>query len=250
MGTLSGKRAWITGAGTGLGAASAVALAESGAEIVLTGRRVGPLGEIAAEVEAVGGTAEVLPLDVSDRDAVAEAAGKLGQIDILFANAGLNVPKRSLSDLATADWDTVVSVNLNGVLYAIQAVLPWMRAAGAGTLILTGSWAGRYGTRMTGAAYNATKRAVIALGEAVNEEEGGHGIRATVLMPGEVATPILDARPVPPSDTQKARMLQSEDLAATVRFIAEMPPRVCINEILISPTWNRFYRGMEEVPGH
>ncbi|WP_158964726.1 SDR family oxidoreductase [Chachezhania sediminis] len=246
MGTLSGKRAWITGAGTGIGAAAAVALAESGADVILTGRRAGPLEEVAADVARAGGTATVLPMDMADRTAVAEGAPR--NVDILFANAGLNVPKRSLATLDLADWDKVVAVNLSGVFYAVQAVLPDMRAAGAGTLILTGSWAGRYGTRMSGAAYNATKRGVISLGEAVNEEEGGHGIRATVLMPGEVATPILENRPVQPSDDDKAQMLQSEDLAATVRFIAEMPPRVCINEILISPTWNRFYRNMDDVP--
>ncbi len=109
------------------------------------------------------------------------------------------------------------------------------------------SWAGRYATRMTGAAYNATKRAVLALSETINEEEGGRGIRSTVIMPGEVATDILKSRPVPPSQADMDRMLQSGDLARTVRFVAESPAHVCLNEILISPTWNRFYQGMKEV---
>ena len=122
-----------------------------------------------------------------------------------------------------------------------------MRARGDGCLILVSSWAGRYATRMTGAAYNATKRAVLALSETINEEEGGHGIRSCVIMPGEVATDILKSRPVPPSQADMDRMLQAEDLARTVRFVAESPAHVCLNEILISPTWNRFYQGMAEV---
>ena len=114
-------------------------------------------------------------------------------------------------------------------------------------LVLVSSWAGRYATRLTGAAYNATKHAVVALSESINDEEGANGIRSTVIMPGEVATDILKSRPVPPSEAQMARMLQAEDLGATIRFVAEMPPRACINEILISPTWNRFYQGFDEL---
>jgi len=126
-------------------------------------------------------------------------------------------------------------------------VLPGMRAKGGGTLILISSWAGRYATRLTGAAYNASKRAVIALNESINDEEGGNGIRSTVIMPGEVATDILKTRPSPPSQAEMDRMLSAEDLGDTIRFVAEMPARACLNEILISPTWNRFYQGFDEL---
>ena len=88
---------------------------------------------------------------------------------------------------------------------------------------------------------------MIALNETINDEGGAHGIRSTVIMPGEVGTDILDTRPNPPSAETRARMLQVEDLAATVRFVAEMPAHACINEILISPTWNRFYQGFDEI---
>ena len=247
MATLGGKRAWITGGGSGIGAASALALAASGAEVIVSGRRPDPLEAVAAQIRAAGGTARALPLDVADGKAVAQAAEEIGPVDILLANAGLNVPRRALADLSMTDWDAVVNVNLNGVFYPVQAVLPGMRAHGGGTLILIASWAGRYATRLTGAAYNTTKRAVIALSESVNGEEGGNGIRSTVILPGEVATDILRSRPKPPSDADMERMLKVEDLAATVRFVAEMPPHVCLNEILVSPTWNRFYLGMEEL---
>ena len=242
MSDLAGKTAWITGGGTGIGAAGARALAEAGCRVVISGRRVEPLEALAAEIGA-----EAQALDVAEADAVEAAVAEIGPVDILVASAGLNVPNRALSKLDVAGWDKVVDVNLNGMFYAARAVLPGMRARGGGVLVLVSSWAGRYATRLTGAAYNATKHAVVALSESINDEEGANGIRSTVIMPGEVATDILKSRPVPPSEAQMARMLQAEDLGATIRFVAEMPPRACINEILISPTWNRFYQGFDEL---
>jgi NADP-dependent 3-hydroxy acid dehydrogenase YdfG len=123
-----------------------------------------------------------------------------------------------------------------------------MRARKDGLIINIASWAGRYATVLTGPAYNATKRAVIALTESINLEECGHGIRATSILPGEAATPILEKRPVPPSPEERARMLQPEDLGATIRFIATLHPRACVNELIISPTWNRFLLGGLETP--
>lgn len=247
MGKLQGKRAWITGGGSGIGAGAALALADAGAEVVVSGRRAEPLQRVADRIAAAGGAARIEPLDVADAGAVADAAARIGDVDILLANAGLNVPKRALFDLTDEDWRRVVDVNLNGVFHPVRAVLPGMKARGGGQVILISSWAGRYPGRLTGAAYNATKRAVIALSESINDEGGAHGIRSTVIMPGEVATEILDKRPKPPSLAERVRMLQVEDLAATVRFVAEMPAHACLNEVLISPTHNRFYRGFEEV---
>ncbi|MGD9863104.1 MAG: SDR family oxidoreductase [Pseudodonghicola sp.] len=247
MRNLDGKRVWITGGGTGIGAGAALALADAGAEVVVSGRRPEPLQKVVDLIEAEGGLARAELLDVADVAAVAAAAERIGHVDILLANAGLNVPRRALFDLSDEDWQTVVDINLNGVFHPVRAVLPGMKARGGGQVILISSWAGRYPGRLTGAAYNATKRAVIALGESINEEGGAHGIRCTVIMPGEVATEIMDKRPVPPSAEERARMLQVDDLAATVRFVAEMPPHACVNEVLISPTWNRFYQGFEEL---
>jgi NADP-dependent 3-hydroxy acid dehydrogenase YdfG len=247
MGKLDNQRAWITGGGTGIGGAAALALAQSGAEVFVSGRRKEPLDAIVQSISEAGGKAHAMPLDVADADAVASVAADIGRVDILLASAGLNVPNRSLKEFTTDDWDLVVNVNLNGVFYPVRAVLPGMRASGGGLVILISSWAGRYVGRLTGAAYNATKRAVIALGETINVEEGGAGIRSTVIMPGEVSTDILKTRPVPPSEKDMGRMLQDQDLADTVRFVAEMPPHVCMNEILISPTWNRFYQGFDEL---
>jgi len=162
-------------------------------------------------------------------------------------SAGLNVPKRSWADMELAGWDQLVEINLNGVLYCMRAVLPAMRAQKDGCIINVASWAGRHVSKMTGPAYTATKHAVLALTHSFNMDECVNGLRACCLSPGEVATPIMKLRPVVPSEEDQARMLQSEDLGRTIAFVAGMPPRVCINEILISPTWNRTF---VQTPAH
>ena len=253
MGTLSGKIAWVTGAGGGIGEASARALAEAGAHVVLSGRRAEELDRVVKDITAAGGRAEAAPLDVVDADATKSIAddliARLGGIDIFMANAGINVPNRAVNAITTADFARVVNVNLNGVMNGILAVLPQMREKGAGTLILTSSWAGRHPSRLTGPAYSASKHAVVALSHSINQDEGVNGIRCTALMPGEVATPIMKSRPKPPSAEDMAKMLQADDLGSMVRYIAEAPPHVCINEVLISPTWNRSFAGVAELGG-
>ena len=253
MGTLSGKIAWVTGAGGGIGEASARALAEAGAHVVLSGRRAEELDRVVKDITAAGGRAEAAPLDVVDADATKTIAddliARLGGIDIFMANAGINVPNRAVNAITTADFARVVNVNLNGVMNGILAVLPQMREKGAGTLILTSSWAGRHPSRLTGPAYSASKHAVVALSRSINQDEGVNGIRCTALMPGEVATPIMKSRPKPPSAEDMSKMLQADDLGSMVRYIAEAPPHVCINEVLISPTWNRSFAGVAELGG-
>ncbi len=241
--SLAGRVAWITGGGSGIGQAGAVALAEAGATIVVSGRRSDALRETADLVAAHGVACHVEALDVSDAVAAADTARRihdtLGHIDILINSAGLNVPARHWDRVSPTEWDQVVGINLDGTFYCTQAVLPMMRAQGGGLIMHVASWAGRYNSYLTGPAYNAAKHAVVAMSANLNLEEGRHGIRSCAICPGEVATPILEKRPVPVSDEDKARMLQPEDLGRTIRFVAELPPRACMNEILISPTWNR-----------
>jgi NADP-dependent 3-hydroxy acid dehydrogenase YdfG len=235
--------AWVTGGGSGIGQAGAEALAADGWTVVVSGRRKDALETVVAGIKAQGGTAEVLQLDVSDVDAVNKAARHIvdrhGRIDLLVNSAGINVPKRSWADMETEGWDKLVQINLNGVLYCMRAVLPAMRAQKDGCIINVASWAGRHVSKMPGPAYTSTKHAVLALTHSFNMDECINGLRACCLSPGEVATPILKLRPVVPSEEEQARMLQPEDLGRTIAFVASMPPRVCMNEILISPTWNR-----------
>lgn len=251
MASLEGQVAWVTGAGTGIGLAGAIELAAAGAKVVLSGRRREPLDEGVAWIKAAGGEAEAVPLDVGDRAAVGTTAaailGRHGGVDILVNSAGLNVPNRFWKNLTDRDWEKVVDINLNGTLYCTLAVLPAMREKKRGLVINISSWAGRYDTYMTGPAYNATKHGVVALTASLNMEECVNGIRGCVICPGEVATPIMKNRPVPPSAEDMARMLQAEDLGKTIRFVAEIPAHVCLNEIVISPTWNRIYLGASDI---
>jgi NADP-dependent 3-hydroxy acid dehydrogenase YdfG len=241
---LSGKVAWITGGGSGIGLAGAVSLAGAGVHVLMSGRTQATLASALEQAQAAG-SAEALALDVADRAAVAKAAEEIlrrhGRIDILVNSAGTNLPRRSWQNLTPEDWDRLVGTNLSGLFFCCRAVLPAMRRQQGGLIVNLSSWVARYTTTLTGPAYNATKRAVIALTEAINAEECAHGIRATSILPAEVATPIMDSRPVPPTREERERMLQPEDLGQTLLYLASLPPRVCVNELVISPTWNRFY---------
>lgn len=245
--TAQQKVAWITGGGSGIGLAGAEALVAQGWRVVISGRRAEVVEEAAAGLRAKGGAVTARALDVGNAADVERLAQELlaehGRIDCLVNSAGLNLPKRSWADVTTEGWDQIVNINLNGLVYCIRAVLPAMRAQQDGCIINIASWAGRHVSKLTGPAYTATKHAVVALTHSLNMEEFRHGIRACALSPGEVATPILKSRPVPPSAEDMARMLQPEDLGRTIAFVATMPPHVCVNEILISPTWNRSFAG-------
>ena len=247
MQSLEGKIAWITGAGTGIGLAGTRALAQAGATVVMSGRRGDVLEREAAAIRNSGGKATVEPLDVSDPDAVQRVAHAIlsrhAKVDILVNSAGLNNPQRYWRDQTVDSWNQVIRINLDGTFYCTQAVIPSMRARKDGVVINISSWAGKYTSAMVGAAYNGSKAAVVSLTETINMEECVNGIRACAICPAEVATPILDRRPVPPSTEERAKMLQPADLGATIRWVAEQPPQVCINEIIISPTWNRLYVG-------
>jgi NADP-dependent 3-hydroxy acid dehydrogenase YdfG len=242
MRNLNDKVAWITGAGTGIGEAGARALADAGMQVVLSGRRREPLDAVAA---VIGERAVVEPLDVSDRDAVQDVAGRIlerfGTVDVLVNSAGINVKNRNWHNVTLDDWDRVIRIDLDGAFYCAKAVLPAMIEQGDGLIINISSWAGRFVSVVTGPGYTAAKHAMNAMNESLNMEAGIHGVRACAICPGEVATPILDNRPIPVTDEDKAKMVQSEDCGAIIRFVAELPPHVCINELTVSPTWNRGY---------
>jgi NADP-dependent 3-hydroxy acid dehydrogenase YdfG len=242
---LTDKVAWVTGAGSGIGEAAARALARAGATVILTGRRVEPLERVADEIRADGYRALVRPGDLTDGSQTSAIAADIGQtckrLDILVNNAGLNIRERSWSDLTPERINTLLQGNLSAAFYTAAAVLPLMRAQNDGVIIHTASWAGRYISPVSGPAYTAAKHAVIAMSHSLNMEEFVNGIRSTAICPAEVETPILDQRPQPLSADERARMLQPEDLGDLILFIATRPKHVCLNEVLISPTWNRFY---------
>ncbi len=245
MAGLAGKIAWVTGAGSGIGEGAAIALAEAGARVVLTGRRVAALEAVAQRIAAAGGEAHVAPADLTVaaevEAAVAAIKARYGRLDVLVANAGVNVVEREWARLAPRDVDTLISGNLNSAFYCIIAALPIMRAQKDGVIIVTASMAGRFISVLSGPGYTAAKHGVVSMCHTVNMEEGVNGIRCTAVLPGEVATPILDKRPVPVSAEDRARMAQPEDVGDLIRYIAGLPAHVVINEVMICPTWNRGY---------
>jgi NADP-dependent 3-hydroxy acid dehydrogenase YdfG len=250
--SLLGQVAWVTGGGSGIGLAGAQALVQAGATVIVSGRRADLLGEILPTLRAgTGAEAHALALDVADGAAIERAARAIearhGRIDILVNSAGINVPNRSWAQITAADFARVVQINLNGAMATCQAVLPGMRKRASGLIINVSSWAGRYDSSFTGPAYNASKHGLVAMTATLNMDEGRHGIRACALCPAEVATPILKSRPVPPSAEDMARMLQPVDLGGVIRYLAELPAHVCVNELVISPTWNRAYLGFAEM---
>ena len=245
MATLTGKVAWVTGAGSGIGQAAAVALAKEGATVVLTGRRKAPLQETAAMIKKAGGKADVLAGDLMKAASVTKIAKaiekKYRRCDILVNNAGLNILERQWAKLTPANAQLVIEGNLSSAFYCSTAVLPMMRKNKGGVLIHTSSMAGRHPSLLSGPAYSAAKHGVVAMSHTINQEECVNGIRSCALLPGEVATPILDKRPAPVTAAERKRMAQSEDVGDLIRYVACLPAHICINEVWITPTWNRGY---------
>ncbi len=240
---LKDRVALVTGGGTGIGRAAARALADEGARVFVTGRREEKLRETCESVSAHH-PITARPTDVADRDAarrlVEELLDTCGRIDVLVVNHGVNVVKRSIRELAPEDWDRLLNVNATGAFNMVHAVLPGMRARGDGVIICVSSIAGCRPSILGGVAYSASKHAMTAMTRVVSEEERESGVRLTVISPGEVNTPILDDRPVAVSDEHRARILQPEDVAAAIVFVATLPPRAHIPDLVIKPTTQSF----------
>jgi len=231
---LKGKRIWVTGAGSGIGraVARARALAAEGASLILSGRREALLRETLPE-------AEILALDLTDAASVQAAADRIGPIDILVNNAGGNLLRRHWHQLTPEAAQAVLAQNLSAPFFTSLAVLPGMRARKDGLIVQIASMAGKGTHPVSGPAYIASKHGLVALSASINNENGMHGIRSTAICPGEVNTSILDLRPQKIAADELALMLQPEDIAAAVLFVCQQPPRVCITEMLVTPTRNR-----------
>ncbi len=241
--TLKGKTAVVTGGGTGIGRACAVALADAGAKVIVTGRREEKVREVA---DAYEGPGEIHPhaCDVGNRDSVRTlfdiAKQQFGQVDLLIHSAGTNIPNRTMAAMEPEDWDEVLRINATGAYNCMYEVLPGMRDRKDGVIVLISSVAGIRASVLGGVAYSASKFAMASLGLTTAREVKDEGVRITNVYPGEVNTPILDNRPVPVSDEHKAQILQPEDVAAAVMMVCELPPRAHIPELTIKPTTQDF----------
>jgi len=237
---LRDKVAWVTGGGSGVGRAVAQALAAAGAHVYVSGRRAAPLGETVAGIRAGGGHCEAILCDISDAGATAHAVQAItkanGRIDVYVGAAGYNLNRRRFSDLKPDEAGDIIATNLWGAFNASSAVLAVMRPRREGVLIHIGSWSGRRVRPLSGPAYTAAKAGLLAMSEALNLEVALEGIRSTVIVPGGIDTPLLDNLPEPPSAEVRATLLRPEDCAEAVLWVARQPPRVRIDEIVITPT--------------
>lgn len=217
----------ITGASTGIGAATARLAAQEGYRLVLSARSEDKLAALADEL---GGEERALavPADVGeweDNERLARTAlDRFGRIDVVFANAGFGAQRSFLGD-SPEHWRSMVLTNVLGVAYTIRATLEAVRER-SGHMILTSSAAGR--RALQGSLYSATKHAVTAMGESLRQELNGTGCRVTLIEPGMVDTPFFDN----PGEGR----LQAEDVARIVMFAVAQPPHVDVNEIFVRPT--------------
>lgn len=251
---MSGSSAWVIGGGSGIGEAVARALARTGRHVVVSGRREDRLAQVVEAVRAEGGSASAATVDVRDGGEVASLPAILerqhGPIDVLVYSAGTNVRERFWRDLAPDALAGVMDANLTGAVRAVHAVLPGMRSRGAGRVVLVSSWAAWRFSAGAGAAYSMSKNALGVLAETLNAEEGAGGVTATHLCPGEVETDILDTRPQPPSAAERALMLRPADVGDAVGWLATLPPRVCVNELVLTPAANTSYPGTPRKDSH
>nr|WP_221382856.1 SDR family oxidoreductase [Actinoplanes polyasparticus] len=232
----------VTGAGRGIGEATARLLAGRGATVVLSGRDAGAMERVAHDITAGGGTASALVVDVTDRaemvDAVAATAARFGRLDVLISNAGVG-PISYLHELKVREWDQMIDVNLRGVLNGIAAALPVFRQQNSGQFVNVASTAA-YTTSPTMAVYSAVKTAVRALSEGLRKEAGPH-LRVSVVSPGFVDTDFV--RTISDDELREQLLAQRDALALTpdaiaraIAFAIEQPPEVDVNEIVIRPT--------------
>lgn len=241
MSEIQNKVVIVTGASSGLGEATARRLAKGGAKLMLTARREDRLKELVADIEKAGGTAQYQKADVSDRTQLEDLAkatkATYGRIDVLVNNAGL-MPLSPLSALKVDEWDTMVDVNIKGVLYGVAAVLPTMKEQKSGHIINISSVAG-HKVFPGGVVYCATKFAVKAISEGIRLESDGE-IRSTNISPGAVDTE-LTSKISHEESAKSAKQLygvaiDSDAIARAIAYAIEQPGDVDINEMIIRPT--------------
>ncbi|QQN66701.1 SDR family NAD(P)-dependent oxidoreductase [Bradyrhizobium diazoefficiens] len=243
MGLLDGKIALVTGAGTGIGRESAILLAREGATVVLTGRRIAPLEDVASLIAKAGGKAVARAFDLVSRDAIFETVAwvksHVGPVDILVNNAGSASKVLNARFISEAEWNATVNVNLTAVFNLTQAVLEDMIARQEGTIITVSSLAVVNPNLLGGAAYGAAKAGVKNFMAFLHNTYRNQGIRATTILPGETDTPIMDNRARPPLEGERAVMLNPHDVARAVLLCASLQKGAVIPELHICPTFMR-----------
>ncbi|PIP01380.1 oxidoreductase [Pleomorphomonas carboxyditropha] len=245
MMSIDGKVALITGASSGIGAATALKLAAAGVKVTIAARRADRLEALKTEIVEKGGEALALEMDVTDMASVEHGVKRLietyGSIDILFNNAGI-MPVSEIDQFKTGEWNAMVDINIKGVLNTTAAVLPQMIEQHSGHVFNTSSIAGRKVFGPGFAVYSATKFAVTAFSEGLRMEVGRkHNIRVTCIQPGGVTTELPEQTTDPDKRRQldayrsQVRFLDSSDIADAVVFAAQAPAHVNVAELFILP---------------
>jgi NADP-dependent 3-hydroxy acid dehydrogenase YdfG len=241
---LTGKVALVTGASSGIGEATAVALARAGAAVAIGARRKDRLDALAARLRDDGATVVQLDLDVTDEQACADAVRRtreeLGGLDVLVNNAGVML-LGTIVGADPEDWRRMLSTNVLGVMYMTHAAIDGMVEQGSGDIVNISSVAGRTARKGAGV-YNASKWAVNAFSESLRQEVTGRGVRISLVEPGAVATELSshitqdEAREATRRMAEGMRTLDSDDIARAILYVVSQPPHVAVNEILVRPT--------------
>lgn len=229
----------VVGGSSGMGKSTALALAERGAHVVVAARGAEQLSAVEQEIKAKGGSVMAEVVDAANRVEAFRLFGRVkerfGRVDIVVYAAGTNIPQRSLDVLSEESWREVLETNLSGPLHCTQAALPLMLEQKDGLIIYISSVAAKRGDQ-SGVSYQASKRGLDGLAYGAMEELKGSGIRITVIYPGLCDTPMLAKRPVPTPLEQRQKALQPEDVAAACLFVATLPGRVHIPELVMRPS--------------
>ncbi len=229
----------ITGAGSGIGSAIALALAEQGAKLALVGRTASKVEAVRDLIQTQGGEAMAFGLDVADHQGVAHMTEQtlkaFGGIDVLINNAGHSSHHRRTLTTPPHEIRAVIDSNLVGTIYCTQAVLPTMLQAGDGLIVNVASMAGMHTSYLGGMIYSAAKAGVIHFTRFLNFELNNTGVRASVLIPGEVDTPIMENRPVRPTADDRTTMIGVTECVEALMTIISLPKRSTITEVILKP---------------
>ena len=240
---LRGKNVLLTGGGSGMGKATALALAKNGANVAIAGRNKKNLASTVSLAQATE-KISAKEADVTDRYSLEDLFQwfdvEFGTLDYLVHAAGINVAMRSMEELSPDDWDKLIQINLTGSYNVLRLTLNRMRPLKKGLIVLINSVAGKRSVPLAGIGYNASKFGMSGLGIGVAEEERNNGIRISNLYPGEVNTPILENRKEPPGEEHRQSILQAEDVASVILHLCQLPERVHIPELVVKPTLQSF----------
>jgi NADP-dependent 3-hydroxy acid dehydrogenase YdfG len=235
-------RVLVTGGSSGIGLAIARAFLAQGAKVAITARNQGKLQSAINDLKSDRLATHIA--DVSELSNVQRLIKNVneafGGLDILVNNAGTNIKARAFRELTPESWNHLIRTNLDSAFHCIHCVLPQMLERKSGFICNINSIAGRRAWPVSGAGYAAGKFGMSALGICLGAEERESGIRVTNIYPGEVDTPLMSMRPQPPTPEQLAKLLQPEDVAAAVLFVAGLPLRAHVPELVIKPTTQYF----------